>query len=401
MPSPPINVNSTLTIPAQRQVWNGPILLGSDPETATLRKEYRYRPEGVNTPKPAPGYKRDLTEWQVTDRRLTTAAQTFQHGFTFYPAGWTIVYTNGSGYVVGHPPFETAPSSLRGRAINGALAKLLDQNVNLSVAFGEVDETARFIGNNIGRITDLYRDLKRGGRGVWDYVKNFRSNPRDTRISQIPKAWLEVQYAAKPLLNEALGAAASLEKAYGTGDSFSVTVRASPKEDSRTTRASPEFCNLLGVMPLVCDVETVHRGECVLSYAMGNPFTQALSSLGLANPLSTAYELSRFSFVLDWALPLGDWLSALGADTGWDFLQGSYTYTQRLNYTGQNYSAVFPPYTNPGGGDLSLIQSRNFAMAREVFYSSPSPVYPELRNPLSSAYRVGSALALLHEVMYD
>lgn len=50
-----------------------------------------------------------------------------------------------------------------------------------------------------------------------------------------------------------------------------------------------------------------------------------VSELGLSNPLSTLYELTPYSFVLDWVVPVGDWLSVLDAGNFLDFKEGTLT----------------------------------------------------------------------------
>lgn len=54
--------------------------------------------------------------------------------------------------------------------------------------------------------------------------------------------------------------------------------------------------------------------DCVVR----NPNLHLASQLGLTNPASVAYELVPYSFVLDWVLPLGPFLSSLTDFSGLD-----------------------------------------------------------------------------------
>jgi hypothetical protein len=122
--------------------------------------------------------------------------------------------------------------------------------------------------------------------------------------------------------------------------------------------------------------------------------------LGITNPLSTAYELTTFSFVLDWALPVGDYLNLLDADYGWEFLTGSSMLSQSVTGSGLHFQ-VDDGTIYTVNGDVGDIRFNNYAMFREVHYTSPWPVYPTLKNPLSSVTRTSSALALLASVFAD
>lgn len=67
-----------------------------------------------------------------------------------------------------------------------------------------------------------------------------------------------------------------------------------------------------------------------------------LSSLGLINPVSVAWELTTLSFVVDWFVPIGNFLEALTATVGLDwvagyrteFAEGDYTVTNPANWSG-------------------------------------------------------------------
>lgn len=68
-------------------------------------------------------------------------------------------------------------------------------------------------------------------------------------------------------------------------------------------------------------VETIqHSYRCVAKVqslaAVTNPNLYLMSQLGLTNPVSTAYNLVKFSWLVDWFSTLGDWLSS------WDALFG-------------------------------------------------------------------------------
>lgn len=355
------------------------------------REQITQKPEGVSTPLPPPGSPRSVTSWvrKKVSRNTGTLTSCFEVPGSFKQ------YRSGYGYNTSFPELRPWNWAMRGRAINGALANLKDQKIDLSVAFLERKQTAELFSTNISRVADLYGDLKRGKRGVWDYMKNFRVDRGSSRVSQVPKAWLEVQYAVKPLLSDVHGALQKLNKLERSPNAyFFVTKKSFEENDSGIRHFSG---NHLGPNPLFFDYREQDRAHCSLVYRLANPLTRELANLGITNPLSSLYEALLFSFVLDWAIPVGDYLNALDADFGWEFVTGSVSLSQRSSGRGSHFQPVDPHYTIVQG-DVRELQFNNFAMFREVFETSPWPVYPTLKNPLSSPTRVTSALALLQQV---
>lgn len=57
---------------------------------------------------------------------------------------------------------------------------------------------------------------------------------------------------------------------------------------------------------------------------------ESMKNFGLTNPMETAWELTPWSFVVDWFLPLGEYLSSLTADSGLIFKTG----TRKIKMTG-------------------------------------------------------------------
>lgn len=400
MPTPEINTDVSLDTATQEWYIAGDgTVYGPYPGPIKEFKRSRtYKPVGVSTPLPAPGEPRFTTDWYREKRSYNTGALGCLTQYPGVPG--TFRSSGGLAYNASLMPLRPWKWDMRGRTINGALANLKDQKIDLSVAFGERKETARYFSTNIDRVTDLYRDLKRRKRGVWDYMKNFRVDRNSSRLDQIPKAWLETQYAVKPLVQDAFGAIDKLNKLERSPNAYFFVTKKSAEENWSGDRDDLGFCYAGGAAdaPLVVNYREVDRAHTSLVYRLRNPLTRELANLGITNPLSTAYELMTFSFVLDWAVPVGDYLNLLDADFGWDFLTGSTMLSQRSNGSGRFFKRGSSLVVEPYSGPVEQIRFDNFAMFREVHHTSPWPVYPTIRNPLSNSTRVSSALALLKEV---
>lgn len=62
-----------------------------------------------------------------------------------------------------------------------------------------------------------------------------------------------------------------------------------------------------------------------LRYRMVNPFARLLDELGLLNVAETAWEAAPWSFVVDWVIPISDWLSSISAKANVEFQKGTET----------------------------------------------------------------------------
>lgn len=205
----------------------------------------------------------------------------------------------------------------------------------------------------------------------------------------IPSAWLELQYGWIPLLTDIQGAIHHLAAEGRVADAL-FYVRGSSTLDYPTSR-------------VIQSVEGADYGEvaikghvselCAVSlwYRLNNPGLAELSSLGLINPAEIVWEVLPYSFVVDWFLPVSNWLSALTADLGYSFVSG--TLSRKLKYSESAAERLKPSSADVKPiGNLSWSDS-GFSFNRSVYDSSPVPgIY--VKNPLSE-YHIANAMALL------
>ena len=133
-----------------------------------------------------------------------------------------------------------------------------------------------------------------------------------------------------------------------------------------------------------------HVVKTYLHYGLqSNPLAE-LSSVGLINPVELAWELLPYSFVVDWFLPIGPWISALTADVGFTFVTG-----------GQSRKTTMVPNGSPTvlsqASDILSLSIPSFSgkserFDRHCYAQSPVPgLY--VKNPLSTLH-VLNAIAL-------
>lgn len=278
---------------------------------------------------------------------------------------------------------------LRSKAEVQALTRLKDQRVNLAQAFAERNQTAKLFSNNISRVAKLAQAIRRGTVGAVAEELGIK-RPRKNRRSPVnkrdfPAAWLENQYGWKPLLQDIHGAIDHLQ---GIGrEAYRITVKGSA-QDFWVTKE--EFTNP-GYFPAKWSTSSETGVRVRLDYIPGNFFVQSLSQAGITNPALLAWELLPYSFVVDWALPIGNWLGTLDAASGYEFLGGSRT-SHGLAVRDVSDHKNGPDNKAYSKGIVGRERSRSFT--RSVYLSSPIPTLPRFKNPISTGH-IANALSLL------
>jgi len=281
------------------------------------------------------------------------------------------------------------------KAQNSLLLKIKDQKVNLFQALAERDQAARMIGNNAIRIAKAIASVKKGNwSGAADAlgVKRRSGFPsaRDYRRAQskaIASGWLELQYGWRPLINDVYGAAEAVANAnYGT-----------PREKVvQTVRLSGSSFNTArpSANQLVTDMHTYDVSiKYVCYFSAGNQLVKSLSEVGITNPVLIAWELMPYSFVVDWFIPVGNFISTFDATLGLTFDRGCRTIFQRLKcYTNITHG--------PSDGTGGIRSGNEFALREEIrcdrslLGNFPSPQIPSFKSPLGIEHML-NALALL------
>lgn len=114
-----------------------------------------------------------------------------------------------------------------------------------------------------------------------------------------------------------------------------------------------------------------------------------MSSVNLVNPLQLAWEIVPYSFLVDWAMPIGNTLQAISAPAGMTFISGSHT--QRAEALSAGTEPIAPNNMGP------RIESAILEMTRSVYTGWPAPkLY--VKNPLSVKHAT-NALALWSQLL--
>lgn len=256
-----------------------------------------------------------------------------------FDAGWA-----GDG-----DPF---PVSVQNAARTKLLLKLLqaDPTVKDSSAFsfgetlGEARETVSFCREGLESILNWIRATAReigvegrilahwlitGKHDVEALKRHSRRRGRGVAaaIRAIPAAWLAFQFGLKPLLSDMQAAAQAVEFLKDEIP-MSFTVKAG-HQDLVVRYGSFRSIHSPGWRT----VETVtveSRVHLSVRYDVVNVGRRTLAQLGLNNPLATLYAVSPWSWAIDYCLGISDWLTALFADSGTQFIEGAESFIMKV-----------------------------------------------------------------------
>lgn len=247
-----------------------------------------------------------------------------------------------------------------------------DQKTNLAQSLAEFKQTQDMFASNATAIAGAFRNLKRGN--VPGAFKALGLKPKQLR-GTIANRWLELRYGWVPLLQDLHGSVEELQTAFNRP--WFRRVEAYTKTENRQKSSVP---GPLESMRIFYDFQHVQSAKAV-AYVQGNPPVE--TRLGFTNPANLAWELLPYSFVVDWFIPIGDWLNAMDAERGTTNCYGTVTTKDKVIST-----------TSAG----SYYLRRTYG--RAVFYGVPSIPLPRW-NPSLGVGRIANALALLGQTFKD
>jgi hypothetical protein len=240
--------------------------------------------------------------------------------------------------------------------------------------YGLVLANLRSVGSSLvnlkrGNFADAFRAL-----GV------PRRRQRRLRATDISGRWLEMQYGWRPLVDQAYEAgkalrAASKERVLR----FSATQQRTKLVDLGTPGVYETWCKATVSVKIIAELyEDI-------------PVERAL---GLTNPAAVLWEIVPYSFVVDWFLPVGSYLSALGVIPS---LQGRFLTISKGTWKGDRFKKIgsLPTFRPAAGYGLKRTYMR-YERVPSSFLSVPPPRFTSIPRALSPAH-LYNAVALVHQ----
>lgn len=314
--------------------------------------------------------------------------------------------------LIGGDPYAQANNSdLEALLYNIVTSKLQtrikDQKVNVGVVIAEFKKTCGTVTSAAQRIASAIRSVKRGrmseasntllggrrqssppGRGGRGSRNRSRTPPS---TGSAAKDWLALQYGWLPLISDVYGATEELARTMTYRPKANRVSYSAGREDQRPTgfKSTNNFPSVSGAVTR----KTSARG--FIEYRVSNQTAQLAANTGVMNPLSVAWELVPYSFVVDWFIPVGTYLNNLDYDLGLDFVKGCVSFKSSASIRSRPIAGTYRGNTTAsqtwsGGSYEATVE----AFKRSTYSTFPSLAVPNFKNPVSLKH-AANAIALL------
>lgn len=248
---------------------------------------------------------------------------------------------------------------------------------NLAVSAAQGKQTVDMVSNAIFSVGGAISDLKKGR--FESAARRFGVNPRPSKLSEkdISGRWLELQYGWLPMLSDIYEASKAYESISNGPRKSRIQVNINRKQQGDASCASSIY---------TC--KGMNTDSARIIYEMSEQISTP-RSLGLTDPLSVAWELIPYSFVVDWFIPIGDYLENLNVIPN---LQGRFLTTRVQRFQGStiwvdgSYRWFSKPIEHVQYFNMTRTVSTSLTVAKPGFNSIPDAMSPK---------RIFNALALV------
>lgn len=369
----------------------------------------------AKTPKPWPNGRPSLKAWNPYRKDSTlylvsTAAASYSRGGPQL-AGAILSESRqgsfGAVFPVGFITNGLAPDTYT--AQQRCLSNIKNMDWNVAEFSGELHQTAKMFVDFANRVGNAILAVKRGdvrrAMKVLDVATKRSLGPAQQRLierqlrtkaeRQIASDWLAINYGVIPLASDLQAAVKHVQNR----NDWTCAASGSSSVTSTNRYSGRGVASNGGTYSFTQTAVKTARARCVVQYRVSNPGVNYVKSLGLTNLPSLAWELSPGSLIVDWALPIGTWLSNMDATWGLTFVRGTLSTSEvtsqetlawHVNDT-PNATGVYNGY----GRNARLVTLKN----RGVLTSFPTNGFPSFKNP-ATAKHAANGLAFLVQAFH-
>jgi len=292
-----------------------------------------------------------------------------------------------------HTPFNYDPVYKPGlidnawdQAVNTALLSIKGRSAEVGAALGELKPTVEALANTAMRGANFIRHMRRGrwkeaADDLGISLKAFNTN----RGKALADYWLAYAYGWRPLAGTM----------YDIQETFSGAVQriSNIVEGTGSAKVGESHRFVYGNWNVEGDWDCGCRA--VFKATLTNPKVALLNSIGLTNPVSVAWELVPFSFVVDWFMPVGNTLEAMTAGHGLEWLGGWITKRILKKVGIRHKTGYITPWVNCVDGGSYL--EKRFEFSRTAVAGFPYGRFYVDLTPYSTP-RAVNALALVRQL---
>lgn len=304
--------------------------------------------------------------------------------------------------VTGNTPGLGCPISLTNSILDARILAKLDDKIkgssfNLGMTLGESRQTFHMIRNNIlsiggalidvkhGRIAQAARRLGASTSVVNGYTRthvnhyNLRTGPDKLHVRDLSKRWLELQYGWMPLVNDIYEGGKLIEK-----------ITNQPRVDWIYAKVSNDRRGDASQSPSLYKCPYLIKDGRKIIYER-REYLSVERQLGLKDPLSIAWELMPWSFVIDWVIPIGTYLQAYAAIPK---LVGRHCLTKYSYGETSVFTPIHPAFKGASGYVITKEVSRTVGTGAGAI-PVPRPEFKQL-DQVFTGIHIMNAIALVH-----
>lgn len=217
--------------------------------------------------------------------------------------------------------------------MSSAQAKVqTSDNSQLGAAFATWRQSHTMLLGRVNQLIDFTRSLRKGNLSGASRALGLRPGSVKSHAKSFAGQWLEYSYGWKPLIQD-IGNAVEVLQTPIASDYIPVTGRA-----SGTFTASWDHDTFFNEGTWVC------HAQWKADVRVSNPNAWLANQLGFVNPATVAWEVIPYSFVVDWFIPVGEFLQSFTDFVGLDLTNYCQTYYGVHDYFQYWKNAAYPPW---------------------------------------------------------
>jgi hypothetical protein len=213
-----------------------------------------------------------------------------------------------------------------------AFAKLNDVDVEVGVILGELRETLHMLSNPFEALSKFFRS-----RDV------LRRRRKEIGVPHLSKdIWLQYRYGLRPLLKDISDAINFVQKKVDKDFNRLRSVRAGCSYETNSASISANHTTGYWLWNVLRSTNTKTTSNTIVYYKLDYAASKAVT-LGL-HPLQfpeVAWELVRYSFVVDWFLNVGRWLRSLRPLIGMTYIGSCTSQKITIDATSETFRITY------------------------------------------------------------
>lgn len=267
-------------------------------------------------------------------------------------------------------------SSLISQATIKCLSNVSSASSQILVSLAERAKTVDMISNRARQLYNGYRHVRKGNFLAAAEVMGIRNKwIKKPRAIQTSGNWLEWRYGWLPLYLDARGAVEAWKRE--NHPRFTARGFASSRNDTTSSYTINNLSNG-GCQPWGMKVvnNAITNVRAYQLYTIDDGFVTP-SAFGLTDPVSVAWELIPFSFVVDWFVDVGTWLEAVKPTPGVVLLENGYT-VEKIGLATESVDSVTNASNDYSHAGLLGISRGRYRRSKNRAVGFTVPFHPSL-----------------------